>query len=526
MGDKEISPPQTPQPLSDEDVKNWCAVIYQNEQDGINPKVTLDALLNNGLDLSNDYWIYKAKQDAKRAFTGKPEKPPDISQGLDPPQVRDLLNYNVIYDRNGNPKDRKLIQSVRNWEVVLANDRRFKDKIWFDVFNQQITLKAKEPVPWEHECSYRPWVDADDSQLFSLIQNDYQLVKKSECLDAISNISHAHSFHPVRDLLNSLTWDGVSNMETLAIDFLGAENNEYNRAIMRLWLLEGVARIYEPGCKCDYTLLLKGDQGAGKSTFFQLCALDDDWYTDSLDDLSTKDAVQQIMGVWVCELSELKAISRTSGGAEAVKRFLSARTDRVRLAYDRRTITYKRGCIFGGSTNKENFLDDMTGNRRYLICEIGVNEPRKNLFDPKAIETFRQAWAQAVKVWKEEKPELKLPDKFLQTAKDMQEKYITDSGEVGLIRDYLEEQTKVCALQVWEEALNENGRPTRFETARINDIIGATPGWSRTTNPTKFGKYGSQRGFYKNRVCSQKSESLEGGFMQIDPEQGNEIPFD
>ena len=171
-------------------------------------------------------------------------------------------------------------------------------------------------------------------------------------------------------------------------DYLGAEDNEYNYQVMRLFMLGAVARIYKPGTKFDYCPILQGRQGIGKSTFLRILALDDAWFSDSLDSLDSDKAAQSLMGRWICELSELKSLARTSGGVESVKRFLSATQDVYRLPYERRNDVYPRQTVFAGTTNKIDFLTDEPM-RRLIKIVIDTSSDFNGLFETIFLDSIR-----------------------------------------------------------------------------------------------------------------------------------------
>lgn len=397
------------------------------------------------------------------------------------------------YDEDGNVKSVK--QLVHNFEIVMDKDSRFAGKIRLNEFAQQPYLYGS--VPWENENNCRAWSSHDDSALFSLIQADYGLKSRQDFADALKNVSMRNKFHPVRELLDSLTWDGKEHIRSLLPEYLGAEDSDYTYQVMRLWMLGAVSRVYKPGSKFDYTIILQGSQGIGKSTFLKLMALDDSWFNDSLDSLDSDKAVQSLTGSWIIELAELKSLARTAGGVESVKRFLTATQDKYRIPYERRADTFYRQCVFAGTTNKDDFLQDETGNRRFLIIHTGVTKPSKSLFTPEAMDDIKQAWAEAVHIWKNEDPELILPENCMQQAKELQEANMADDGKRGIILDYLEGKTQVCAREIWFEALEESISPKSYQTSEINSIIAKVPGWQRMKTPRKFPKYGSQRGFQK-----------------------------
>jgi predicted P-loop ATPase len=393
----------------------------------------------------------------------------------------------------------KVQQLVKNWEIVLENDSRFTGKIRFDEFSRQLYLWG-EP-PWESEQAYRPWLNSDDSNLYALIQNDYSLNKRDDYFDSITNVSRRHKFHQVRDVLESLPFKGEGHIRRLLPDYLGCADTDYNFQIMRLMMLGGVARVYQAGAKFDYCTILEGRQGLGKSTFLRLLALDDSFFNDSLDSLDSTTAVQGLLGSWVIELAELKSLGRTSGGIESVKRFLSATSDKIRLPYQRRSEIFPRQCIFFGTTNSTSYLDDATGNRRFLIVRCGENEPTKSLFSQEAVEDFRKAWAEAVHIYKQDKPKLVLSQEAAAEAAELAECAKVDDGMGGLIRQYLKDKYRTCSLDIWLNALHEDGRPKKYQSNEINNIIAGLPEWERTSSSIQFDdeRVGVQRGFTRKK---------------------------
>ena len=459
------------------------------------------------------------KQDTgkKRTVT---QKSKDEVAGC-PALVFKFLDCN--YDEDGNVKSVK--QLVHNFEIVMDKDSRFAGKIRLNEFAQQPYLYGS--VPWENENNCRAWSSHDDSALFSLIQADYGLKSRQDFADALKNVSMRNKFHPVRELLDSLTWDGKEHIRSLLPEYLGAEDSDYTYQVMRLWMLGAVSRVYKPGSKFDYTIILQGSQGIGKSTFLKLMALDDSWFNDSLDSLDSDKAVQSLTGSWIIELAELKSLARTAGGVESVKRFLTATQDKYRIPYERRADTFYRQCVFAGTTNKDDFLQDETGNRRFLIVQTGVKKPSKSLFVPEIMDTIKLAWAEAVHIWKNEKPQLILPEAYMQEAKELQEANMADDGKRGIIQEYLEGKTQVCAREIWEKALGENVSPRKYQITEINDIIAKVPGWKKLKSPRNFEGYGKQRGFQKTVLQTENEKATNfSEFVPTSRQEQMKIPFD
>lgn len=455
--------------------------------------------------------------------------------------VLQMLDYKIEYDNDGNEKSRKLQQTVRNFEIIMENDSRFAGKIKFDEFSRQEYLMGE--IPWESESCDRAWGSHDDAAMYSIIQTDYGVKNRNDYFDAIKNVSMRNRFHPVRDILDSLEFDGEEHIRSLLPDYLGVEDTEYAYQVMRLWMLGAVARVYKPGCKFDYTMIFTGPQGLGKSTFLKMMALNDAWFNDSLDSLDSDKAAQSLMGSWIVELAELKSLARTAGGVESVKRFLTAVQDKYRVPYERRADIFLRQCVFAGTTNKSDFLQDETGNRRFLIIQTGINKPTKSLFEPQAIEDMKSAWAQAVHIWKTEQPELVLPDSCRDEARRLQDESMADDGKVGIITQFLENKHRTCVLEIWKEALEESGRPQKWQSSEIMDIVLSIPGWTKMKNTSTFGSYGKQKGLQKvnqlltncqpsttnslknGEISEDSFQNSSDGFMSVEDFEQRELPF-
>jgi predicted P-loop ATPase len=400
--------------------------------------------------------------------------------------------------------DGKILPTIRNMETVMQNDSRIAGKIRFDEFSNQIYLFGS--TPWETRQNYRPWTGYDDSELLSLLQYEYDLKNRNDFFDALNNVSHRNSFHQVRSFLESLPpWDGKPRTEEYFIDFLGAEDCHYTRTITRMMTDGAIRRIYEPGCKFDVTVVLQGAQGCGKSTAIRLLAMNDNWFSDSLDSLDSNAAVQVLQGSWIFELSELKSLSRTSS-RESVKRFLTATSDKVRLPYQRRPEIFMRQCIFIGSTNQENFVDDLSGGRRFFPIRCGVNEPTRDLFSIDTVEYIRQMWAEALERYRNKKPSLTVPPELLQEVETRQANIMVDDGRRGQIEEYLSDSKieRTCSLDIWLHCFHNTGNPKKYESAEINSIIASLPEWEKTEKPIRFDKeIGVQRGFKKKRIVTE-----------------------
>lgn len=290
----------------------------------------------------------------------------------------------------------KFKATSKNFKLIMENDPNIKDKISFDEFKQIIVVNGQ--LPWRKKGNFEEWGDNDDSALRNYIECVYKIRNKDIYNDSKSEIINKNSFHPIKAYLNSISWDGEKRIETLFIDYFGVEDNIFVRSFSKKWLCGAVKRILKPGCKFDYMLVLVGNQGVKKSTFFS--KLSKEYFTDSIQDVNGKQAIEIIQGVWICEFGELQAFSRSDN--EATKRFISATEDKYRPAYGHYVVNAKRQCVFAGTTNKAEFLTDNTGNRRYWIldCTNRRDYVKKDVFKDLKNE-LDQIWAEALYTFKQ-----------------------------------------------------------------------------------------------------------------------------
>ncbi|WP_280378026.1 VapE domain-containing protein [Pseudomonas sp. BN515] len=264
-------------------------------------------------------------------------------------------------------KQGALLPHPANISLILENDDRWKGVIGEDVFAGR-TVKRRA-TPYGGRAG--EWSDLDDTRTAIWLAEQYGLLVKSMAvLEAVAVVAHQNQFHPVRDYLQGLKWDGKPRLSTWVRDYLGgvplAGNDEYPGAVGMRYLISAVARVMVPGAKADCVIILEGEQGLNKSS--ALGVLGGEWYMDTPIDLGNKDAYQQIQGMWIVELAELDALNKVE--STKAKSFFGASVDTFRPSYGRRNIRLPRQCVFAGTTNQDEYLRDPTGNRRYwpVLC--------------------------------------------------------------------------------------------------------------------------------------------------------------
>lgn len=414
---------------------------------------------------------------------------------------------------------------VYNCLLILECDPELKGKVGLDEFAHRLTVLGD--LPWRTKNSSLYWTDTDDACLRNYFATKFRIKGKGIIDDALQEVTQDNKFHPVRDYLQGIKWDGECRVDELFIKYLGAEDTPYVRAATRKWLCGAVARVMHPGIKFDTAIVLYGSQGLGKSLILE--KLGKSWFNNSLVDIKTKDTMEQIQGSWVIELGELAPTFKNEN--EIVKAFISRASDRFRSPYGRRTEEYPRQCVFAGSTNNLMFLKDRTGNRRFWPITGDKDRKTANSWDI-TDEEIDQIWAEAFYYWLEGES-LVLEGAVAEEAMRVQMSH-TEGGELmGLIEEYLSmrlpadwenyelherreyireyDETeasgfrlreRVCPLEIWCELLEGDRKNLLNAKAReIMDVLQAIPGWIPYTNGTgkvRFGKlYGPQRAFIR-----------------------------
>jgi hypothetical protein len=232
--------------------------------------------------------------------------------------------------------------------------------------------------------------DAALDRIWLLMERRFRLsVSKDLTRTVVTDTARLNKFHPVRDYLAALEWDGVKRIDTWLTTYGGVEDNEYSRAVGALFLIAAVRRIRNPGCKFDEMIILEQElQGTDKSSALAALAVKDEWFSDDLPlNIEGKQVIEALRGRWIIEAGELSGMRRTDIGH--LKAFLSRQVDRARMAYGRIVSEVPRQCVIAATTNDLEYLRDTTGNRRFWPV-------RCQRFDVAALKQDRdQLWAEA-----------------------------------------------------------------------------------------------------------------------------------
>lgn len=412
--------------------------------------------------------------------------------------------------------------SAPNINLIVQNDKYLRNSFRLNMFdNKRYIVKS---VPWRKVDALEPMRDVDYSGVRNYIECVYGISASLKIDDSIAIEVEKNKFHPIRDYINSLEWDGMPRVDTLLIDYFGADDNSYTRAAIRKALCAAVARVFTPGVKYDMVLVLVGEQAMYKSTFVRKLGMD--WFSDTFTTFQGKEAYEQLQGSWLIEMAELSGLKKAE--VESVKQYISKCEDMFRPAYGRTVETYKRQCVFFGTTNNVDFLSDPTGNRRFNPIDIHAERRTKSVKDDLTQEEVDQIWAEAYVMWKngeklyfdEEENSLAFASQASHSAVDERkgliESYLNtlfpedwDNKDLYDRRSWLDDplskkgtilKDKVCTAEIWCECLGKDKNDmSRYNTREINNIMTSLTEWEFVSSTANFQIYGKQK-YYKRKT--------------------------
>lgn len=412
--------------------------------------------------------------------------------------------------------------TINNVVLILENDENLRGCFGFNEFEQRET--AVKPLPWDRNGGKypRPLDDSDDAQLRAYLEKSYGLTGKGQIADGSVIAMRKNRYHPIKSYLEAQQWDQVERLDELFINLFGASDTPYTRAVTRKAFTAAVARVYRPGIKFDYCTVLVGDQGVGKSS--TLDRMGGVWFNDSINDLTGTRALEGIQGSWIIEMAEMSALRRAE--VEAVKHFISKREDKFRVAYGKRVEHFPRRCVFFATTNEDDFLKDVTGNRRFWIINTKGGDPFVDWHDYLDAEIVGQLWAEAKQRYEDGEALYLDSDKLETAARLIQDKHLEKDERAGIIEGYLEralpadwdtmdpyrrrdwledpqsvgtvERDHVCIYEIWTECLGKDHTSiTRKDSFELGRIIKTLKGWSSSGQNHRYPFYGSQKKYVK-----------------------------
>ena len=425
----------------------------------------------------------------------------NTNEGTSPKQIRESLE---VYQKGG------VKNSIRNCVTVLQSDPKLKGAIALNLLTEKVDIIR--PLGWARNGS--TLTDMDMNYLLLYLEETYGLTNEKKVLNALKIVANENRYHPIRVFLNRLRWDGTERIKYALGRFLGSEECEYNYEALKLFMLGAIRRVFYPGCKFETMLCLVGGQGAGKSSFFRLLAIKDDWFSDDLKKLDDENVYRKLQGHWIIEMSEMIATANAKS-IEEIKSFLSRQKETYKVPYETHPVDRLRQCVFGGTTNRQDFLPrDRTGNRRFLPVMVYPERAQVHILaDEKDSRTyFNQMWAEAMAIYRSGNYSLSFSGELNRYLQEHQQDFMQEDTQAGMIYAFLEDFSgnRVCSKLLYAEALGNSNQPADWETRTICEIMntgianGSIKGWVAYKNPKRYRLYGSQKGWERIHPISGK----------------------
>lgn len=496
------------------------------------------------------------EDEATRAVQAEIKADPTIAA-----LIGDTLPADVLELIDGSPKppkdwltslevteDGQIKATLPNVATIIQNDARTFGAIAYNEFTAQIVARKDilsrspiiPPVRVRDKIGGDLWTDINDVTIRAILESPAGKKKPGygfkvsdrDLQGGVMLASMMNKYHPIREFLNKLTWDGTPRLDSLLVRYLGCPDTKYHRDIIRISLIAAVTRIFEPGHKFDYAIIFEGFQGLGKSTFIRSLAMGR-WFSELHGDMSeSQKMVEQMMGYWILEIPELAGIYRSE--IVDAKAFISRTTDVVRLAYARRPMDYQRQCIFMGSTNDEKYLKDPTGNRRFWPAKVTVST-----IDIRAlIHEMPQVWAEALegyKAMRKAQPAGTLPlfltdrdaSREALVKQDWARQESSEEVRAGTYEAWLDQEvplstidpdrmefdkdtmvvrSRVCGALIYREFEERKGNPSPADVQHIGKALRLLEGWvpATGTGRVRHPVYGQQRWLYRKEATEQE----------------------
>ena len=418
--------------------------------------------------------------------------------------------------------------SIRNCLTVFQNDPLLSGAIAKNLLTERIDII--KPIGYHRTGT--AITDTDMNYLLLYLEETYGLTSEKKIAAAIGIVANENGYHPIRDYLNGLSWDGTERIRTCLHHFLGADSDQYTYEALRLFLLGAIHRAFHPGCKFEVMICLVGGQGAGKSTFFRLLAVKDEWFSDDLRKLDDDNVYRKLQGHWIIEMSEMIATANAKS-IEEIKSFLSRQKEVYKIPYETHPEDRLRQCVFGGTSNALDFLPlDRSGNRRFLPVMVYPEQAEVHILDDEAASRayMEQLWAEAMTIYRSGDFKLSFSTEMVRYLKEHQRDFMPEDTKAGMIQAYLDRYTgsMVCSKQLFREALNHPfDEPKQWEIREVNDIMNhCVTGWHYFSNPRMFPEYGRQKGWERETPATDTSngaEKIPEGFVEVTEQM--ELPF-
>ena len=391
-------------------------------------------------------------------------------------------------DKNGNPKP-----TIANILTIMDNAKMYEG-IRYNELSGRAEIHSRKAG----EIVIEPWTDADEAHSMNYIENAFGIYSREKHSAALRILFDSRKYNPIRDIVDSIEWDGENRVEHFLHAWALVDDSDYTREVSRLIFAGGIHRLYAPGTKFDDVPILIGtEQGEGKSTLIRYLAINDAYYGE-ITAVEGQPAIEQLQGRWICEISELLALTKNKD-QEAVKAYITRAVDSYRKPWDKNVTEFPRRCIFVGTSNDSSPLVDKTGNRRYYPVEVHSNGYYIFDHEQEIREYICQCWAEARERYRKRKMPNYANPNLVGLYREAQENAMQDDWRVGAISAFLERKSSgelTCVREVCHRALSPNPdfpkEPSLAESKDIGRILNKMRGWERV-GTRKIGIYGAQK---------------------------------
>lgn len=433
----------------------------------------------------------------------------------------DMKTIEAVRNSLAKTDDGKVRQTIANAIYVLENDPLLKDAIK----RNELSCKTDivKDMNWRRRS--KTFTDTDFNNIMLRMEKKYGIIRDKNIKRAIDIVGNNNHYHPIIEKLESLEWDRVARIRYLLPKYLGAEESDYIFEATRIMMMGAIERVYHPGCKFEYMICLVGGQGAGKSSFLRMLAMDNEWFSDDLRKLDDDNVFRKIQGHWIIEMAEMLATCNARS-VEDIKSFLSRQSETYKVPYETHPEDRPRQCIFVGSSNNADFLPfDRTGNRRFVPVIVNKNKAEHHpLEDEEETKSYiEQCWAEAMNMYhKGINTKLVFRKDLEDVLVEFQKNCMPQDTMVGIIEAFLDvtDAEYVCVQMIWEKALNnEKGKPKQYESREITSVMRLefADQWEEVSSHRfKSEGYGTQMAW--RRIEPKKEE-----FVEV--ENTDDIPF-
>ena len=396
---------------------------------------------------------------------------------MQPPQSIEEIKAGLETTEKGGVR-----QSIRNCLTVFQRDPLLSGAIAYNILTDRKDII--KPIGFHRESTALN--DTDMKYLLLYLEETYGLTNEKKIDNAIGIVANENKYHPIRDYLSALVWDGTERIRFCLRHFLGADADDYTYEALKLFLLGAISRAFQPGCKFEIMLCLVGGQGAGKSTFFRLLAVRDEWFSDDLRKLDDDNVYRKLQGHWIIEMSEMMATANAKS-IEEIKSFLSRQKEVYKIPYETHPADRPRQCVFGGTSNALDFLPlDRSGNRRFIPVMVYPEQAEVHILEDEAASRayIEQMWAEAMEIYRSGRFKLAFSPTMQRYLKEHQRDFMPEDTKAGMIQAYVDESVAT------EEPAVEEKVP---ETEPEEPMLPLTPDGNLTLvddagSPTKSGK--------------------------------------